>query len=109
MRVLLVERLQRTHGLRLGRNNGGAPRHPLQAAADSLIAEYLQSSGMPYSLAVFQPESGLAAPLGSTELASLLPGLPGAARERARGGSQTAPWPGSLWALVLSALCSRSV
>lgn len=98
MRVLLVERLQRSHGLRLGRNSDGAVCHPLQAAADSLVAEYLQFSKLPYSLAVFQPESGLAAPLGSMELATLLPGLPGAALERARGDTQTAA--GALLTLV---------
>ncbi|KAK9845897.1 hypothetical protein WJX81_005459 [Elliptochloris bilobata] len=91
MRVLLVERLQRSHGLQLGRRHGAAD--PLCSAADSLVAEYLRASGMPYSLAVFQPESGLAAPLSLTDA-----GVPAEARHASQGA------PAGAWRIAARAL-----
>lgn len=76
MRMLLVDRLQRSHGLKLQRGPCAAPS-PMRSAADSLIAEYLTCSKMPYSLAVFQPESGLTALLSQAEILELLHTEPG--------------------------------
>ena len=87
MRVLLLDRLQRSHGLKLERESCTAS-NPMHAVADSLIMEFLRCSNMPYSLTVFQPESGLSAPLSHAEIVQLLHVSPSSlvGRELARRG-----------------------